>query len=626
MCGICGFNKNDPELIARMMQRLRHRGPDQEGFYCCDEWSLGHRRLSIIDLTELGRQPMGNRDGSVQVAFNGEIYNFADIRKKLEAKGYSFQSHSDTEVIPYAYEEYGIDCIKHFQGMFAIAIWDAAKQELHLIRDRVGIKPLYYYHKDGRFAFASEIKAILEDPAIQRGINHSAFYSYMGFEFVPAPETMFKDIYKLPAGSCLKLKDGKLEIHKYWDLEYAEAGAADFNEQETVERLRILLDDAVQSRLVSDVPLGAFLSGGLDSSTIVAMMRRHVPGKLRTFTIGYEDESFSELDYAQQVAECFETDHKVLMIEDMRPELIEKSLWHFDEPMTDLSSIPLMLVCQQARQDVTVALSGEGGDEVFAGYDRFKASKLNSYYSAMLPRPIREKIVAPIIAGLPDQSQKKGAINMLKRFIEGSLLPEEAEHLRWQYFSNSEQDNALFNAEFKSKVKFDPFARLREYHRHCRAYDRVNRECYLDTRFEMPDSVLMKIDRMSMANSLEIRVPLLDHRILEFMAQVPGRQKLKGLQTKAIFRKALEGMLPGNIVYRGKQGYSLPVKNFLRKQLKDYMVDLLKSSPVVLENTNADCVQRLIDEHMAYKHNHNHVLWGLMHTAIWHRRFIENRD
>lgn len=623
MCGICGFNRNDPELIERMMRQLRHRGPDQKGSWCCDDWSLGHRRLSIIDLTDHGRQPMANRDGSIQVVFNGEIYNFAELRAELETKGYVFHGHSDSEVIPYAYEEYGIDCIKKFQGMFAIAVWDARTQELFLVRDRVGIKPLYYYKNKNRFAFASEIKAIVEDKEIERELNHSAFYSYIGFEFVPAPETMFKNIYKLPAAHYLRYKDNKIDVKQYWDLEFNDGENTNFNLDETVEELRRLLDEAVQSRLISDVPLGAFLSGGLDSSTIVAMMRRHVSGKLRTFTIGYKDKTFSELEYAEQVAKYFDTEHHVLMIDEMNPELIEKSLWHFDEPMTDLSSIPLMLICEKARKDVTVVLSGEGGDEVFAGYDRFKASKLNSYYR-WIPRPLRERIIAPLIAALPDQTQKKGAVNMLKRFVEGSLLPAEAEHLRWQYFSNTKRDTALFNDAFKERVDFDPFSRLRACGSRCQTRDRVNRECYLDTRFEMPDSVLMKVDKMSMANSLEIRVPLLDHRLLEFMAKVPGNQKLRGFQTKAVFRKALEGMLPQNIVYRGKQGYSLPVKNFLRTHLKEYLTDTLKSSPVIRDNTNADCVQRLLDEHMSYQHNHNHLLWGLMHTAIWHKKFIEN--
>ena len=568
---------------------------------------------------------MTNEDDSVVVVFNGEIFNFAEIREDLEAKGHQFKGHSDTEVIVHGYEEYGREVVHKFRGMFAFALLDLKKNLLWIVRDRLGIKPLYYHWKDGQFAFASEIKAILEHPAAGRNVNLQAVYAYLGFEFVAAPETMFQHIYKLPAGHELIFKaGGEPEIHRYWDYPHVEPDQMVKDERECVERLRFLLDESVRYRLISDVPLGAFLSGGLDSSTIVALMRRHISGPLRTFTIGYPDKTFSELDYAQKVSEQFETEHHILMIEDMTEALIEKSLWHFDEPMTDLSSIPLMLICQEARKLVTVCLSGEGGDEVFAGYDRFKASRLNSYYTK-IPGPVRRKLLEPLIMSFADRPQKKGAINMLKRFVQGSMLPDEAGHLRWQYFSTVEQDQALFSDAFKRDVSFDAFRRLREVAARYPGKERINREVFLDLRYEMPDSVLMKADRMSMACGLELRVPLLDHKLVEYTASIPGNWKLKGVQTKYIFRKALEGMLPNDIVYRGKQGYSLPVKNILREGLRDYTRDLLGNSPIIREIANADYVQQLIDEHMGARHNHNHVLWGLIHVAIWHRRFFENR-
>ena len=621
MCGICGFNWKDEGLARRMAQTIVHRGPDQEGVYACEEWTLAHRRLSIIDLSEKGRQPMANEDGTVQVVFNGEIYNFEELKEELLRCGHVFQSHSDTEVIVHGYEEYGVDVIHKLQGMFGIALWDAREKIFLLVRDRVGIKPVYYYNRDGKFVFGSEIKAMLEVPGVPRELNQQALFAYIGCEFVPAPDTMFKYIHKLPAGHFLIQKNGQTRVEQYWDLDFPVEPEQNLDVNEVVEHLRELFEEAVKCRLVSDVPLGAFLSGGLDSSTIVAMMRKHISGPLRTFTIGYEDKSFSELEYAQVVAEQFETEHHVLMIEEMTAALIEKSLWHFDEPMTDLSSIPLMLICEQAKKDITVCLSGEGGDEVFVGYDRFKASKLDSYYR-IIPKPLRQPVLSGLIGMLPDQPQKKGAINMLKRFVEGSCLPPEGHHIRWQYFSDAKQDAALFADAFRSGVNMDGFARLKEYDAKCHTKDRVNREAYLDTRYQMPDSVLMKVDRMSMANSLEIRVPLLDHRLLEYMTKIPGSWKLKGMETKWIFRKALEGILPQHIVYRGKQGYSLPVKNFLRTQLKDYMVELLNDSPVIRENMNMPFVNQLIEEHLAMKHNHNHVLWGMIHTAIWHRRFF----
>jgi asparagine synthase (glutamine-hydrolysing) len=621
MCGICGFNWRDEALADRMAESIAHRGPDQRGVFSSDRWSLGHRRLSIIDLSEYGRQPMSNEDGTIQIVFNGEIFNFADIKDDLVKKGHQFIGHSDTEVIVHGYEEYGVDVVRKLRGMFGIAIVDLKKNRLLLARDRLGIKPIYYFHKGGKIIFASEIKAIIEDPTVPRRLNRQALYDYLGFEFVPAPETMFEDIYKLPAGHTLLWENGRAEVKPYWDLTYPSPGTPAPSEGEVIERIRYLLDDCVKYWLVSDVPVAAFLSGGLDSSCIVAFMRKHIPGKLQTFTIGYPDKTFSELDYAKVVADRFGTEHSVLMISDLSEELVEKSIWHLDEPMTDLSSIPLMLICREARKSVKVCMSGEGGDEVFCGYDRFKASKINQTYN-LLPRVIREQIVAKFVMRLRDRPEKKGPVNLLKRFIEGSLLPADGRHLRWQYFLNPRFEDSLFGGAFKGDVKFDPFAKVREYDARCSATDRLNRELYLDTRYEMADSVLMKVDKMSMSCALEVRVPLLDHELVEYMATVPGNRKLSGFQTKAVFRKALRGFLPESIIHRGKQGYSLPVKHLLRGRLKDYMIKLLNETPVIRDNMNMRFVNQLIREHLEMKHNHNHILWGLMNTAIWHRKFF----
>jgi asparagine synthase (glutamine-hydrolysing) len=467
--------------------------------------------------------------------------------------------------------------------------------------------------------FSSEIKAILQCRDVPRELNHQALYDYMGFEFVPAPETMFRHIQKLPAGHYLRLENGQIEVAPYWDLKMG-SNATTLTMEEAVEREREMLDFAVKSHLVSDVPLGVFLSGGLDSSAIVAMMRRHISGPLRTFTVGFPDKTFSELDYAKIVAERFETEHHVLMLDDVKVADIERALWHLDEPMTDLSSVPLFLACRKAKEFITVCLSGEGGDESFAGYDRFKASRIDRVYRR-LPRAMRERVVGRWVQRLPDQAQKKGPANMLKRFIEGSMLPPEGSHLRWQYFSSAQRDGQLYSDAMKANVSFDPFAKVREYSAKCDAADPVNREIYLDMRFMMTESVLMKVDRMSMAHSLEIRVPLLDHVFVEFNASLPGDWKLKKLRTKEIFRQALRGILPDEIVFRGKQGYSLPVKNLLRNQLKDYMIELLNDSEIIRRNFRLNHVNQLISEHLAMAHNHNHVLWGLMTVAQWQRRF-----
>ncbi len=621
MCGICGFNWNDEALAREMAGRIIHRGPDQEGVFADRHMTLAFRRLAIIDLSENGAQPMTNEDGSVHLVFNGEIYNFRELRDLLEKKGHRFRSRTDSEVILHAYEEYGDDCVLHLRGMFGFAIYDQPRRRLLLARDRIGIKPLYYTFAGGRLLFASEIKSILADPQVERRVDYQALYDYLGFEFVPAPRTMFDGIRKLPAGHLLVFEDGRVDVRRYWDLRFTGHGPLPTMD-EAVEELRSQLDAAVRSHLVSDVPLGVFLSGGLDSSCLVALMRRHINGPLRTFTIGYEDKTFSELDYAEIVARHCETEHHVLMLDQLNADYVEKTLWHLDEPMTDLSTVPLYLLCKQAREYVTVCLSGEGADESFAGYDRFKASRLNRWFS-LVPAPLRRQVVGRLAAMLPDRPQKKGAINMFKRFVEGANLDPAGQHLRWQYFLNQDLEQHLFSAGFRERISMDPFRRIRELAARCDATDQVNREIYLDMRFMMTDSVLMKVDRMSMASSLEIRVPLLDHVVVEFLASLPGSWKLHGMTTKYIFRKALEGLLPEKIVHRGKQGYSLPVKHLLRGELKQYMIERLHDSAVLAETMNMDQVDRLIEEHCSMKHNHNHILWALLNVAIWHDRFFD---
>ena len=603
-----------------MAATMVHRGPDQEGCFSSEGITLAFRRLAIIDLSEHGNQPMLNEDGSVVLVFNGEIYNFQELREELRGKGHLFSSLADSEVIIHGYEEWGTGVLDRLRGMFAFAIYDLPKRRLMLARDRIGIKPLYYTHQQGKLIFASEIKAILEAPNVERGINFQALYDYLGFEFVPAPQTMFAGINKLPAGHYLLLAGDQLEVARYWDLSFA-PGQNRLSFDEAVEQLRYHLDSAVKSHLVSDVPLGVFLSGGLDSSCIVALMRRHLNGPLKTFTIGYEDKSFSELEYAEIVARHCHTEHQVLMLDTLNADYVERTLYHLDEPMTDLSTVPLYLLCKQAREHVTVCLSGEGADESLAGYDRFKASRLNHYFG-LLPAVLRKQVVGGLIRKLPDRPQKKGIINMFKRFVDGASLDPDGQHLRWQYFLNRAMEDNLFNEMFGSKVIMDPFRMVRAYTDHCDAQDRVNREIYLDMRFMMVDSVLMKVDRMSMASSLEIRVPLLDHVLVEFLASLPGDWKLNKMTSKFIFRAALEGLLPKKVIYRGKQGYSLPVKHLLRGELKEYMISLLNDSKVIRENMDIVYVNRLIDEHLAMSHNHNHILWALINVAIWHNRFF----
>jgi asparagine synthase (glutamine-hydrolysing) len=620
MCGICGFNWSDGSLAEDMADIMTHRGPDQQGSYVDEEVSLGHSRLSIIDLSEKGRQPMENEDGSIQIVYNGEIYNFKELRDILEKQGHNFFSGTDTEVIVHAYEQWGVECVKRFRGMFAFAIWDSNKKRLFLARDRIGIKPLYYYFESEKFMFASEIKAILLNPAVKREVNHKSLYYFMGYEYVPTPFTLFNGIKKLPPAHTLLFQNNKVKLTKYWDLYFSKDNGT---KSYLSDKIYNLLQESVRLRLISDVPLGAFLSGGIDSGAIVGLMSQMLDESVKTFTIGYEDESYSELEYAKQVADHFGTAHKEIIVDPSSVEYFEKAVWYLDEPMTDPSLIPAYLFCREAKKDVTVCLSGEGGDEAFLGYDRFVASKIDRYYR-IIPEIIRKNFISRIVGLLPPQPQKKGAINVVKRFIDGSDLPLEGRHMRWQYFSNKNDENSLYKGTLGNMTEnINPFEYINEYYLACNLKDRVAREQYMEMKSFLVDNVLVKVDRMSMANSLEVRVPYLDHKFLELCAAIPGSKKMKGLTTKYIFKKSMLKLLPKNIVYRKKHGFSFPIKNWLRNELKEYMMDLLYNSEIIRENFDTYYLNKLVEQHVKGTQNHSHRLWALMNLELWHRKFIQ---
>jgi asparagine synthase (glutamine-hydrolysing) len=613
MCGICGFNWADAPLVEQMKGLLVHRGPDDHGSYVADGVSLGHRRLSIVDLSDSGRQPLANEDGSVWVTFNGEIYNHAQLRARLQSKGHVFRSRTDTESIVHAYEEYGLDFVQHLTGMFALAIWDARQRRLVLARDRLGIKPLYYLLEGTRVRFASEIKALLVDPLVPRKLNAQGLFDFMGYEFVPAPETLFEGIRKLAPGCLLIVDPDGARLSRYWTLQKQDIDPSG-------PRLLEVLERSCADHTMSDVPLGAFLSGGIDSSTVVSFLSKALPTPLQTFALGYRERSFSEFEYARQVARHFHTRHTELLIPPVDAAAIERSVWHLDEPTTDPSNLPFMLICEEARRHVKVCLSGDGGDEILMGYDRFRASKAAAGLE-FLPLPLRRHLYGAIIRRIPDDERKKGVRNVLKRFLQGALLPAEGEHIRWQYFMNPAEAAQLFAADWLRTIDSDPFAPVKRWSR-LACGERGAREQFVELNTVLPDSVLMKVDKMSMACGLEVRPPFLDHRVVEFCYSLPTQLKLRGLTTKWLLKSVMRERLPAGIATRAKQGFSIPMKNWIRGELLQLTRDEVFSSQLIAEHFRRDTLERCWQEHQLRQHNHSHLFWGLLNLSLWERRLL----
>lgn len=614
MCGICGFNWSDAPLLESMKARLVHRGPDDHGSYVAEGISLGHRRLSIVDLSEAGRQPLSNEDGTVWVTFNGEIYNHLELRERLEKRGHRFRTRTDTESIVHAYEEYGLDFASHLTGMFALAIWDVRRRRLVLARDRLGLKPLYYSLQDGRLRFASEIKALLADPTLPRALNRQGLFDLLGYEFVPAPATLFEGIRKLLPGCLLSLEaDGRARLTRYWSLEPKEIEPSE-------EALIEVLESSCAAHTMSDVPIGAFLSGGVDSSTIVSFLSRSLPSGLQTFALGYRESSYSEFEYARRVAEHFHTRHTELLVRPVDAAAIERSVWHLDEPTTDPSNLPFMLICAEARRYVKVCLSGDGGDELLMGYDRFRASRANAWLERV-PLPFRRRLYRALVAHLADNERKKGLSNVLKRFLQGALLSADGEHIRWQYFADPAQTAELFDPELLQGLDTDPFSPVKRWSSHA-PRERGSREQFVELNTVLPDSVLMKVDKMSMACGLEVRPPFLDHRVVEFCYSLPTQLKLHGLTTKWLLKRAMRERLPAGIATRPKQGFSIPMKNWLRGELAELTRDEVFSSPLIAQHLRVPTLERLWVEHQKRQHNHSHLFWVLLNLSLWERQFL----
>lgn len=632
MCGICGVAKSSAgepipsSLLSSMCRAIVHRGPDDEGIFIGKEAALGARRLSIIDL-EGGHQPLANEDRSIWVAHNGEVYNFPALRKELIGRGHVFSTRTDTETIVHAYEEWGEDFVLRLRGMFAFALWDEKQGKLLLVRDRLGIKPLYYsLLKDKTLVFGSELKAVIVHPGVARALEPRALDLFLTLEYIPAPLSIFKNIYKLPAGCVLVYKDGRVEVKKYWDITPNTPPAAEIREKDlpdVMEKVYSLLKESVKLRLVSDVPLGAFLSGGIDSSTIVGLMRELGASPLKTFSIGFEEVSYNELQYARRIAQKFQTEHEEFILEPQALELTEKLIRHLDEPFGDFSIFPTYLVSHMARAHVKVILSGDGGDEVFGGYEHYQAQKI------AMRRPVRTfgRPFSAIVNRFPPSGKKKGSWNKLQRFLQGFEHSPQNRHFRWMIFLSLKDKNQVYSEEFKNELggieevfDLEPFRGVFE---NLPSFDAVNGELYLDLKTYLADDIMVKVDRMSMAASLEAREPLLDHKLVEYVFGLPGELKLHGLTTKWIFKKTMERLLPKENICRPKEGFSIPIKHWLRRELKDLMLDYLNERRIKEEGYfQFDSVKAMIDSHLDGRKNYSHQLWALLLFEIWKENYL----
>ncbi|NOR13764.1 MAG: asparagine synthase (glutamine-hydrolyzing) [Candidatus Aminicenantes bacterium] len=628
MCGICGiygFNGLGPEaenITKKMCSVMVHRGPDDEGYYSDGKVSLGMRRLSIIDLVT-GHQPMSNEDKSVWVILNGEIYNFPELREQLIQKGHTFTTKSDTEVIAHLYEEEGEDFVSRLNGMFAIALWDKKTNTFCLVRDRLGIKPLHYWQSDKTLVFSSEIKSILQAD-YQRKLDFDGMSRFFTFEYIPAPQTIFRGIKKLLPGHMIVVTDTKTQIKPYWDVSHAADTDSNASEETIMEEIYERLKESVKKRLISDVPLGVFLSGGMDSSSITALMSEVAVSKIKTFSIGFKEETFNELGYAKIVADRFQTDHQEFVVEsNLVRELVPKLIEYLDEPLADASIIPTYIISNLARKYVTVALAGEGGDELFAGYDTYKAYQVARLYRRV-PKIIRNGIVKNIVRMLPASGKRLSFEFKAKKFISGIDYPPEISNFIWWGAYGPAEKEKLFAPDIHEKLSEDLFAPIFYHLNNSTAEDTVSRLGYLDLKLYLQDDLLVKTDRMSMANSLEIRVPFLDHTFVEYAATIPSFLKLKRLKTKHILKKAMAPYLPPEILTRKKIGFDIPLGIWIRNELKDFVTDVL--SPTNLNKHgffNQATIDNLLKEHFQGAHNHRQLLWPLIIFQFWYNHYME---
>jgi asparagine synthase (glutamine-hydrolysing) len=628
MCGIAGLMRLGPPverwdaaLLDRMTDVVAHRGPDDRGTWCDNRVALGHRRLSVLDLTSAGHQPMGSEDGQVQITYNGELYNFADLKKRfaLEQRGHVFRSRTDTEVLVHLYEELGAAMGEHLNGMFAMAIWDRRAQLLHLVRDPYGVKPLFYQQDGEYFRFGSEIKCILADPRVRRRASLQALHDFLTFDYVPGPQTAFEDIQEVPPGHWLTVDpQGHIRAHRYWDASWT---VDDGMTLATASgRALELMDRAVERQLVADVPVGVMLSGGMDSSALVALMRRHVTGPLRTYSVGFEDSSFNELPWARIVADRFRVEAREIIVTPARVrEMLPAYLRFIDEPYADGSAIPTYYVCQLAKGEVVVLLSGEGGDETFAGYDTYAAFKASQWFGRV-PRWVRNGLIRPLVQQLPVSHRKLSLEFRLKRFLGGQDLPPHEAHLWWRIVLSEAQKLELYTPAVRDQLASaaSPDRYFADAFERPGPRDTLARLMRIDASVFLPDDLMIKNDRMSMAHSLEARVPFTDPELTDFMSTVPARLKLPGLRKKHVMRTALSRLLPHDILQKKKVGLEMPYARWFRSELKDLVHTYLGHERIDASGLfRPEAVQRLLDEHEAGRVDHGRAIWGLLNYMMW---------
>lgn len=625
MCGICGIfdqsgNPIDPGLLERMGKVIRHRGPDGDGRFIDKEIGLGHRRLSIIDLGG-GAQPIGNEDGTLQIVFNGEIYNFIELRKELEAFGHQFKTRSDTEVIVHAYEQWGMHCVTRFNGMFAFAIWDQRKRELFLARDHLGIKPLYYASIGDRLLFASEIKALMQDPACPREVDLEALAELFTFRSVPSPKTLFKGIFKLPPAHWMRCTCRGIEIKRFWN--WVPQLRKAWREGELIEEYQYLLEDAVRLQLRSDVPLGLFLSSGIDSGVLLAIVCKYCFGPVQTFTIGFKGgERTNEVDDARETARRFGADHYHMMVgsEDYE-KYYNRYMRDLEEPVGHEAAAAFYFVSMITSQRVKVALAGQGADEPWAGYDRYKGVKLSTFYSR-LPKAVTRGL-ASVIAKMP------GRMERLKRGVASLDEPDMLTRFAKVYsFFGADMKAQLYKGDLLARFQRDHYGTreaLRQLQADVHHLDPLTQMLYIDTRANLPDDLLMVADKTSMANSLEVRVPFLDYRLIEFIESLPPELKLRGLTAKYLHKKAMLKWLPRDVVYRKKKGFDNPIAHWLRTSMRPLVEDCLLSPRSSLARYfDQNFIRTILERDRSGREQYLRHIYLLMSLELWHRAYLRN--